>query len=348
MSKTCPNAVLQGDKMTRVFIIAEAGVNHNGSLSLAKKLIDVAADAGADAVKFQTFQADRLVSRDAQKAEYQKQTTSADESQYDMIKKLELDEAAHRELIHYCCDKQIMFLSTPFDHESIELLNGFEMPVFKIPSGEITNLPYLRHIGGLGKEVILSTGMSELGEIESALDALMQAGLSKEQVTVLHATSEYPCPTAEVNLSAMQTIQATFGVKVGYSDHTQGIEIPIAATALGACVIEKHFTLDRAMEGPDHKASLEPDELHAMVTAIRNIEIALGDGIKRPTPGEVKNKAVVRKSLVASQMIKQGESFTAQNVTCKRPGTGVSPMRWDEVMGSAAPHDFAEDELIEL
>ena len=334
--------------MTRVFIIAEAGVNHNGSLQLAKRLVDVAVDAGADAVKFQTFQADKLVSRGAQKAEYQKRTTAANESQYDMIKKLELDENAHRELVSYCQNKGIMFLSTPFDHESIDLLNDLEMQIFKIPSGEITNLPYLRHIGGLGKEVILSTGMSDLGEIEDALDALMRVGIPKQRVTLLHATSEYPCSTAEVNLRAMQTIQATFGVKVGYSDHTQGIEIPIAAVALGASVIEKHFTLDRAMEGPDHKASLEPDELHAMVTAIRNIEIALGDGMKRPTPGETKNKAVARKSLVASRMIKQGESFTAQNVTCKRPGTGVSPMRWDEVMGSTAPRDFAEDELIEL
>lgn len=335
-------------QMNSTFIIAEAGVNHNGSLELAKKLIDAAVDAGADAVKFQTFKADKLVSRGAQKAEYQKQTTSKGESQYDMIKKLELNELAHRELFRCCNEKQVMFLSTPFDLDSIELLNGLGMQVFKIPSGEITNLPYLRHVGCLGKEVIISTGMSDLREVEDALNMLVQAGTDKEKITVLHATTEYPCPIGEVNLRAMQTIQATFGVNVGYSDHTQGIEIPIAAVAMGACVIEKHFTLDRAMEGPDHKASLEPDELHAMVTAIRNIEIALGDGIKRPALSETKNKAVARKSLVANQMIKQGEVFTAQNVVCKRPGTGVSPMRWDEVIGSKAPRDFAQDELIEL
>ena len=334
--------------MTKTFIIAEAGVNHNGSLELAKKLVDVAVDAGADAVKFQTFKADRLVSKDAQKADYQKQTTSVYESQYEMIKKLELDENAHRELIHYCKEKQIMFLSTPFDHDSIELLSNFGMPIFKIPSGEITNLPYLRHVGRLGKEVILSTGMADLGEIEDALDVLMQAGVPKEKVAVLHATTEYPCPIGEVNLRAMQTISAAFGVKVGYSDHTQGIEVPIAAVALGACVIEKHFTLDRTMEGPDHKASLEPGELKAMVTAIRNIEIALGDGIKRLTPSEARNKPVARKSLVASQEIKAGEIFSAQNINAKRPGSGISPMCWDEVMGRKATRDFAVDELIDV
>jgi N,N'-diacetyllegionaminate synthase len=334
--------------MDRTFIIAEAGVNHNGSPELAKRLIDVAADAGADAVKFQTFKADKLVSKSAQKAEYQKQGAFAGESQYEMIRKLELDENAHRELIHYCNDKQIMFLSTPFDHDSINMLNDFGMPIFKIPSGEITNLPHLRHIGSLGKEVILSTGMADSGEIENALDVLIQAGASKEKITVLHATTEYPCPVEDVNLCAMQTIQATFGVKVGYSDHTQSFEVSIAAVAMGACVIEKHFTLDRAMEGPDHKASLESGELKTMVTAIRNIELALGDGVKRPTPGEAKNKSVARKSLLASQAIKAGEIFSAQNITAKRPGTGISPMRWDEIIGCTAPRDFAADELIEL
>src|SRR3990167_9182444 len=251
-----------------IFIIAEAGVNHNGSLSLAKALIDVASGAGADAVKFQTFKADRLVAKTAQKAQYQKQTTDAAETQYEMIKKLELDAEAHHELIAYCKTKNILFLSTPFDHDSIELLDQLEMNIFKIPSGEITNLPYLRHIGSLGKEVILSSGMADLGEIEDALDVLSASGTPKEQITLLHATTEYPCPIEDVNLRAMQTIAGAFGIKVGYSDHTNGIEVPIAAAAMGATVIEKHFTLDKTMEGPDHKASLEPDELSAMVSAI--------------------------------------------------------------------------------
>ncbi len=334
--------------MRKVFILAEAGVNHNGSLELAKKLIDVAVDAGADAVKFQTFKADMLVGKSAQKAEYQKQTTSVDESQYEMIKKLELDENAHHELISYCSEKKIMFLSTPFDHESIDMLNGFEMPIFKIPSGEITNLPYLRHVGSLGKEVILSTGMADLGEIEDALDILMLSGLSKEKITVLHATTEYPCPFDEVNLKAMQTIRNAFGVEVGYSDHTQGIEVPIAAVAMGASVIEKHFTLDRAMEGPDHKASLEPNELKDMVRSIRNVEIAFGDGIKRIAPSEAGNKQVARKSIVASRVITAGETFTNANLTTKRPGTGISPMRWNEIVGKKAQRDFLVDELITL
>lgn len=333
-------------QMTKTFIIAEAGVNHNGSLDLAKRLVDVAVDAGADAVKFQTFKAGKLVSRGAQKAEYQKQTTSAEESQYEMIKKLELDENAHRELIRHCNEKKIMFLSTPFDHDSIDLLNSFGMPIFKIPSGEITNLPYLRHIGRLGKEVILSTGMADLGEIEDALDALMQAGVSKEKITVLHATTEYPCPLEEVNLRAMQTIHDAFGVRVGYSDHTQGIEVPIAAVAMGACVIEKHFTLDRAMEGPDHKASLAPNELKVMVQAIRHIGQALGDGIKKPSKSETKNIAIARKSIVAARPIKIGEPFCADNITIKRPGNGISPMRWDETLGQVARRDYQEDDPI--
>lgn len=326
------------------FIIAEAGVNHNGSLDLAKKLIDVAAEAGADAVKFQTFKAEKLVSKKAQKAEYQKQTTDAAESQYDMIKKLELDEPAHRELIRYCGEKKIRFLSTPFDHESIELLNTLGMEIFKIPSGEITNLPYLRHIGGLGKEVILSTGMADLGEIEDALDLLVSSGTPKEKITILHATTEYPCPMDEVNLRAMGTIASAFGIRTGYSDHTRGIEVPIAAVAMGASVIEKHFTLDRTMEGPDHKASLEPDELCAMVAAIRNIEKALGDGIKKPSPSEAKNMAVARKSIVAARPIRAGEVFTSENIAIKRPGTGISPMRYDEIVGERAARDYEEDE----
>lgn len=326
------------------FIIAEAGVNHNGSLDLAKKLIDVAVEAGADAVKFQTFKAEKLVSKKAQKAEYQKQTTDAAESQYDMIKKLELDEPAHRELIRYCGEKKIRFLSTPFDHESIELLDAQGMEIFKIPSGEITNLPYLRHIGGLGKEVILSTGMADLGEIEDALDLLVSSGTPKEKITILHATTEYPCPMDEVNLRAMGTIASAFGVRTGYSDHTRGIEVPIAAVAMGASVIEKHFTLDRTMEGPDHKASLEPDELCAMVAAIRNIEKALGEGIKKPSPSEAKNMAVARKSIVAARPIRAGEVFTSENIAIKRPGTGISPMRYDEIVGERAARDYEEDE----
>ena len=334
--------------MSKVFIIAEAGVNHNGSTELAKKLIDAAVEAGTDAVKFQTFKADKLVSKRAQKADYQKQTTLADEKQYEMIKKLELDENAHRILISYCKEKKIMFLSTPFDHDSIDLLNSFQMTIFKIPSGEITNLPYLRHVGSLGKEVILSTGMANLSEVQDALEVLIKAGTSKEKISVLHATTEYPCPIGEVNLRAMQTIKATFGVKVGYSDHTQGIEVPIAAVAMGACVIEKHFTLDRTMEGPDHKASLEPDELKAMVQAIRHIEQALGDGVKRPSESEQKNISVARKSILASRSIKIGETFSDDNLVVKRPGNGISPMRWDEIIGHKAIRNFSEDELIEL
>ena len=334
--------------MNKVFVIAEAGVNHNGSIELAKKLIDVAVVAGADAVKFQTFKADKLVSKRAQKADYQKQTTSIDETQYEMLRNLELDENAHRVIISYCKDKGIMFLSSPFDHDSIDLLISFEMPIFKIPSGEITNRPYLRHIGSLGKEVILSTGMANLDEVQDALEVLINAGAPRERITVLHATTEYPCPIEEVNLRAMQTIHVAFGVKVGYSDHTQGIEVPIAAAAMGACVIEKHFTLDRTMEGPDHKASLEPDELKAMVQAIRHIEQALGDGVKRPSESEQKNISVARKSILASRPIEIGETFSDNNLIVKRPGNGISPMRWDEIVGQKATRNFSVDELIEL
>jgi len=329
-----------------VFIIAEAGVNHNGSIELAQKLINVAVDAGADAIKFQTFKADKLVSKIAQKAEYQQKTTDATESQHAMIKKLELDETAHHELIAYCKTKNILFLSTPFDHESIELLNNLGMEIFKIPSGEITNLPYLRHVGKLAKTVILSTGMADLGEIEDALDILIASGLPKENITVLHATTEYPCPMEDVNLKSMQTIAKAFDVKVGYSDHTNGIEVPIAAVAMGACIIEKHFTLDKTMEGPDHKASLEPDELKSMVNAIRNIEKALGDGIKKASKNEVKNIPIARKSILASRTIQKGEILSAENITVKRPGVGISPMRWDEVIGSIACKDYLEDEMI--
>ena len=331
----------------RTLIIAEAGVNHNGNLDLAKKLIDVAAEAGADFVKFQTFTADSLVTHTAKKADYQKKTTDGNESQLEMLRRLELTPAMHKELIAHCASRNIGFFSTGFDIESVDLLVSLGQNQLKIPSGEITNLPYLRHIGQLGKPVILSTGMAILGEIEAAIDVLEQAGTSRANLTVLHCTTEYPTPMAEVNLRAMQSIHKAFGVAVGYSDHTQGIEVAIAAVALGASVIEKHFTLDRNLPGPDQKASLEPDELKAMVAAIRNIEIALGDGIKRLTPSEAKNKPVARKSLVASNPIKAGEVFSTQNITAKRPGTGISPMRWDTILGRRARRDFALDELIE-
>jgi N,N'-diacetyllegionaminate synthase len=332
--------------MKNVFIIAEAGVNHNGSQELAKRLIDAAVEAGADAVKFQTFKAENLVSKSAQKADYQKQTTSVEESQFEMIKKLELDVAVHKELMAYCQEKSIMFLSTPFDHDSIELLNELGLEIFKIPSGEITNLPYLRHIGRLNKKIILSTGMANLGEVEAAINVLIEAGSQRENITVLHANTEYPTPMQDVNLKAMQTLGQAFDLAYGYSDHTNGIEVPIAAVAMGACVIEKHFTLDKTMEGPDHKASLEPHELSAMVQAIRNIEQALGSPVKQPSPSEAKNKPIARKSLVAKAVIKQGETFTEQNLTIKRPGTGINPMRWDEVLGTVANKDYTEDELI--
>jgi len=331
---------------TRVLIIAEAGVNHNGDIRLAKQLIDVAAESGADLVKFQTFSANRQVTRVAKKAGYQILATGNKESQYEMLHRLELTEDMHRELIAHCATRNIDFFSTGFDIESIDLLLGLGQDHFKIPSGEITNLPYLRHIGKLGKSVILSTGMSTLGDIEAAIEVLEQAGTVRTQITVLHCTTEYRTPMNEVNLRAMHSIQAAFGVAVGYSDHTPGIEVAIAAAAMGATVIEKHFTLDRTLPGPDHQASLEPAELKAMVAAIRNIEVALGDGIKRLTPSEARNMPVARKSLVASQAIKAGDTFTAQNITTKRPGTGISPMRWDEVIGQVAKKDYEEDELI--
>jgi len=329
-----------------VFIIAEAGVNHNGSIELAKRLIDVALSAGANAVKFQTFKAENLVSKNTQKAAYQKQTTDADESQFDMIKKLELDLGTHKELISYCQKRNIMFLSTPFDHESIKLLHDLGLKIFKIPSGEITNLPYLREIGKLNKQVILSTGMADIGEIENALDVLISAGTMRENITVLHANTMYPTPMEDVNLKAMNTIGNTFDVAYGYSDHTLGIEVDIAAVAMGASVIEKHFTLDKTMEGPDHKASLEPDELKSMVQAIRNIELALGSSIKKPSKSEKPNMEIARKSIIAKQVIKKGEIFTEENLTVKRPGSGISPMRWDETIGMQAHRDYHKDELI--
>lgn len=329
-----------------VFIIAEAGVNHNGSVELAKKLIDAASEAGADAVKFQSFKATSLVAGNVQKAEYQKQTTDAYESQFDMIKNLELDIPTHKELIIYCQKKEIMFLSSPFDHESIDLLDELGLKVFKIPSGEITNLPYLRHIGSLRKKIILSTGMSNLSEIRDAINILVESGTDKDRIAILHANTMYPTPMEDVNLNAMLTIQKEFEVSVGYSDHTLGIEVDIAAVAMGAEIIEKHFTLDKRLEGPDHQASLEPDELADMVKAIRNIEKALGSNIKESTPSESKNIEAARKSIVAKKNIKKGEELTSLNITVKRPGNGISPMQWDEIISTVATKDYKEDDLI--
>jgi len=329
-----------------VFIIAEAGVNHNGSVELAKKLIDVAVDSGADAVKFQTFKAENLVLKNAEKAEYQKKTTDALESQFEMIKKLELDTVAHKELINYCQENNIMFLSTPFDHDSIDLLSSLGLQIFKIPSGEITNLPYLRHIGLLKKQVILSTGMSSLNEVGDALDILINAGTVKEDITVLHANTMYPTPMEDVNLNAMLTIQKKFDVNVGYSDHTLGIEVDIAVAAMGATIIEKHFTLDKTMDGPDHKASLEPDELKEMVLAIRNIEKAMGSNEKKKSPSESANIDIARKSIVAIKPIKKNEIFSENNLTVKRPGTGISPMEWDSLIGKVSEKNYAKDDLI--
>ena len=329
-----------------VFIIAEAGVNHNGSVELAKKLIDVASDAGADAVKFQTFKAKKLVSKNAQKAQYQKETTDAEESQFDMIKKLELDLQTHQELIGYSKDKKIRFLSTPFDEESIAMLDGLGLQIFKIPSGEITNLPYLRAIGRLKKKVVLSTGMATMEEVGAALDVLTDMGTPKTNITVLHANTMYPTPMEDVHLRAMVNIGKTFDVAYGYSDHTLGIEVDIAAVAMGASIIEKHFTLDKTMQGADHKASLEPHELKAMVRSIRNIELALGSELKQPSPSEIPNMHVARKSIVASRAIKKGEVLSSDNITVKRPGNGINPMRWDEIVGSIAQKDYEEDELL--
>ena len=335
-----------GEETMSVFVIAEAGVNHNGSLELAKKLVDAAKDAGADCVKFQTFVSKNIVSKNAVKAEYQKQQTAPEESQQDMLKKLELSFDEFVELNEYCKSKDIEFMSTAFDFDSIDFLDGLEMGTWKIPSGDITNLPYLIKIANLNKPVILSTGMSTMEDIRSAIKALKENGAT--ELTVLHCTTEYPTPFEDVNLRAMNTIKEEFGVKAGYSDHTKGIEVPIAAVALGATVIEKHFTLDRNMEGPDHKASLEPNELKAMVDSIRHIELALGNGMKQPAESEKKNMAVARKSIIASKDIKAGELFTEENLTVKRPGDGISPMRWFDIIGKFAPRDFEEDELIEL
>jgi N,N'-diacetyllegionaminate synthase len=331
-------------------IIAEAGVNHNGNIDMAKKLIDVAARAGVDYVKFQTFKADKLASKAAKKASYQsKNVDDGDNSQYSMLKKLELSEEDHFELRDYCNRKRLQFLSTGFDEGSIDFLDQLDIKLFKIPSGEITNKPYLQHIASKNKPVILSTGMATISEIKDALIVLTSKGLSIDQITVLHCNTEYPTPREDVNLHAMETRKNELKVKIGYSDHTLGIEVPVAAVALGATVIEKHFTLDRNLPGPDHRASLEPDELEHMVSAIRNVELALsGSGRKEPSPSEHKNISVARKSIVAARKISKGEKFSPENLTVKRPGNGVSPMLWDDVIGKDAKQNFEEDELIKI
>ena len=330
-----------------VFIIAEAGVNHNGDIDLAKNLIDVASEAGADAIKFQTFKAEKLVSKNTQKAKYQKENMQGKgDSQFEMLKKLELDENTHEELIAYCKTKNIMFLSTPFDLDSVDMLYNLGIKIFKIPSGEITNLPYLRKIGRLQEKIIISTGMSNMSEIKDALGVLIKAGTQKENITVLHANTMYPTPMQDVNLNAMLSISKELDIAYGYSDHTLGIEVDIAAVAMGASVIEKHFTLDKNMDGPDHKASLEPDELRAMIQSIRNIELALGSSIKKMSKSESVNIEVARKSIVASCEIKKGEIFSEKNLTTKRPAKGISPMKWDDIIGSVATKDYKEDEML--
>jgi N,N'-diacetyllegionaminate synthase len=335
--------------MSAVYIIAEVGVNHNGSLKRAKEMIDVAASAGVDAVKFQTFLAESLVTRTAAKADYQQQATDTTESQFEMLKKLELSLSDFEELKAHCEEQGVDFLSTPFDLVTIDMLVDLGVDKWKLPSGELTNLLYMRKIGALRQEVILSTGMSDMDEVSAAVSVLESSGVLREQLTLLHCNTEYPTPMHDVNLRAMQTLESAFpGLKgIGYSDHTLGIEVPIAAVAMGAIVIEKHFTLDQTLPGPDHRASLEPDDLKAMVHAIRNIEAALGDGAKEPTDSESKNRQIARKSIVAAKGIAAGAEFTEENLTVKRPGTGMSPMLWDQLIGTKAPRAYSEDEVID-
>ncbi|HET6351099.1 MAG TPA: N-acetylneuraminate synthase [Coriobacteriia bacterium] len=333
--------------MSRVRVIAEAGVNHNGSPDRALAMVDAAADAGADAIKFQSFVPEALVSPAAQKADYQK-TQTGDGSQLEMLRALQLDAPSHERLLAACADRGIAFLSSPFDIPSVRLLASLGAREFKIASGEITNLPMLREIAACAESVLLSTGMATLDEIAAAIEALEAAGLERSRITVLHCTTEYPTPFDEVNLLAMAEIRDRFGIEIGYSDHTRGIEVSVAAAALGATVVEKHFTLDRSLPGPDHAASVEPDELASLVTAVRNVSVALGDGHKVPTPTESRNMPLVRKSIVAAAGIAKGETFTEANLTTKRPGTGLSPMLWDSVIGQQAPRAFAPDEMIEL
>lgn len=334
--------------MNHTIIIAEAGVNHNGSIEMARKMVEAAKECGVDYIKFQTFKAEKIANKFALQADYQKRNLHEDSSQVEMLRKLELADKDFVLLKTYCDSRDVRFMSTPFDLESIDFLAGLGMDYMKVPSGEITNLPYLRKIASKGIPVIMSTGMCGLGEIEDALDILYKGGISTDDITLLHCNTEYPTPMADVNLRAMETLRSAFGTKVGYSDHTRGIEVPVAAVAMGASVIEKHFTLDKSLPGPDHVASLEPSELRAMVDAIRNIELAVGTSVKRVSLSERKNKAVARKSIVAAKDIKAGECLTEDNLTVKRPGSGISPMLWDSVMGKKAIRDFAADELIEL
>ncbi len=330
----------------KTIIIAEAGVNHNGSLETAKELIAEASKAGANYIKFQTFLAENLVTKDAKQADYQKRNLGNKMSQFEMLRKLELTLNDHNELIKCCKKHKIEFFSTAFDMHSLGLLMSLRLQLWKVPSGEITNLPFIKKIGSLKRPVLLSTGMATMGEIESAIEILEQSGTSRDQITVLHCTTDYPASIDEINLRAMVTIGEAFKVKFGYSDHSEGIEIPLAAVAMGATVIEKHFTLDKSMKGPDHKASLEPDELKMMIAGIRRIERALGDGIKRPTLGELKNKSVARKSIVAARSIKKGNIFSEKNLTVKRPGDGLSPMNWEQLIGTKADRDYQKDEQI--
>lgn len=330
--------------MKKVLIIAEAGVNHNGDINLAKKLIEQAAKAGADVVKFQTFKANSCVSVSAKKAKYQLETTAKEESQLEMIKKLELSYESHFELMKHCKKHGIAFLSTPFDLESVEFLRGLDLPYFKIPSGEITNFPYLKAVAKCKKKVLLSTGMANLGEIEAALEILRKNGT--KNITLLHCNTEYPTPFEDVNLNALKTLKEAFKLEVGYSDHTEGIVASLGAVALGAVVIEKHFTLDKTMEGPDHRASLEFEELRALCKGIRELEKALGSGIKKASKSEAKNKIIARKSLVAKREIQKGEKFSIENLTTKRPGSGISAMRYEEYLGKRALKTYKKDELI--
>lgn len=334
--------------MNRIFIIAEAGVNHNGSLSIARKLVDAACLAKADAIKFQAFRAEELTSRTAPKADYQKITTGTADSQQEMLAKLQLSVGAIRSLVAYCRKKKIIFIASLFDQKSLGFLQGLNLPVYKIPSGEITNLPLLRSVGALRKKIIISTGMAYMREIADALGVLVTSGTAKNDITVLHCNTEYPTPSRDVNLRAMCAIQKRFKVNVGYSDHTLGLEVPIAAVACGARVIEKHLTLDRTMKGPDHRASIEPRDFMSMVAAIRTVERSLGDGVKRPSLSESKNRVIVRKSIVAARDIARGERFSPESITIKRPATGISPMRWDEVIGRKSRRSFIKDELIRL
>lgn len=334
------------EKLKHIFVIAEAGVNHNGSLELARELVDKAKEAGADCIKFQTFIPERLVTHIAPKAQYQCRNLNNDSSQLEMLRKLSLPFDAFEKLKEYCTQMGIMFLSTPFDSESIDFLDSLEMQIWKIPSGELTNMPYLEKLAKTKKPVILSTGMSTLDEIYAAIYVLKQNGST--EMSLLHCTTEYPAPFHEVNLRAMHTMMQEFSLPVGYSDHTPGITIPIAAAAMGAKIIEKHFTLDRTMEGPDHRASLEPGELKTMVEAIKQVEAAMGDGVKKPSESELKNMDIARKSIVAKKKIHVGEIFTEENITTKRPGNGISPMKWHDVLGQAAVKTFEEDDFIQL